>query len=158
MDQAALLNRVQHLDDLIEVYGDVLIAWESRRPAESVIPVLAETGRLDASQALALLQQVLNGGGASLVAELEAVEEAAGESGDPTALKAVDRVRQGLLHTARFNADVLARSLVDLPDVTDLPSGRLGVLDAARRDVRAFLKAVARLRPRQQGGNRPIRK
>jgi hypothetical protein len=108
MAHLPLFDQLQHLGDLIEVYADVLIAWELRQTPESVVPVLAEAGRLDASQVHALLEEILIGGGARLFTEFQAIEAAAKQSGDPEALNAVERVRQALLHIGRYNADALA--------------------------------------------------
>jgi hypothetical protein len=108
MDQVRLFDQIQHLEDLIEVYGDVLIAWELRQSPESVVPILAEGGRLDPSQAQTLLEEILIGGGTRLFTEFQALETAAAESGNPEVLKAVERVRQALLHIGRYSADALA--------------------------------------------------
>lgn len=108
MNHTPLFDQLQHLEDLIEVYGDVLIAWELRQAPESVVPVLAEVGRLDASQVHALLEEILIGGGARLFTEFQAIEATARQAGDAEALKAVERVRQALLHIGRYNADALA--------------------------------------------------
>ena len=147
MDHAGLLDRVQHLDHLIEVYGDVLIAWQLQQPPVSVVPVLAETGRLETPQIEALLEEILSLGGAWLVAELESVETEAGQSGDPQVWKVLDRVRQAMQHTARHNADALVWSLPPDTGERNASSKRLAGLD----DVRAFLKAVARMRPPAYG-------
>jgi hypothetical protein len=108
MNHTSLFDQLQHLEDLIEVYGDVLIAWELRQAPESVVPVLAEVGRLDASQVHALLEEILIGGGARLFTEFQAIEATARQAGDAEALKAAERVRQALLHIGRYNADALA--------------------------------------------------
>ncbi len=108
MDHVPLFDQIQHLEELIEVYGDVLIAWELRQSPESVVPVLAEAGRLDTSQVQTLLEEILIGGGARLFAEFQAIEAAAKETGNPEALKAVEKVREALLHIGRYNADALA--------------------------------------------------
>jgi hypothetical protein len=108
MDHTPLFDQIQHLEDLIEVYADVLIAWELRQAPESVVPVLAEVGRLDASQVHALLEEILIGGGARLFTEFQAIEATAKQSGDPQAVQAVERVRRALLHIGRYNADALA--------------------------------------------------
>jgi hypothetical protein len=108
MDHVPLFDHIQHLEELIEVYGDVLIAWELRQSPESIVPVLAEAGRLDTSQVQALLEEILIGGGARLFTEFQAIEAAAKESENPEALKAVEKVRQALLHIGRYNADALA--------------------------------------------------
>ncbi len=108
MDRVRLFDQIEHLEDLIEVYGDVLIAWEIRQPPESIVPVLAEAGRLDTSQVQTLLEEILVGGGARLFTEFQGIEAAAKQSGDPEALKAVERVRHALLHIGRYNADALA--------------------------------------------------
>jgi hypothetical protein len=108
MDHVPLFDHIQHLEELIEVYGDVLIAWELRQSPESIVPVLAEAGRLDTSQVQALLEEILIGGGARLFTEFQAIEAEAKESENPEALKAVEKVRQALLHIGRYNADALA--------------------------------------------------
>ena len=108
MAHLPLFDALQHLEDLIEVYADVLIAWELRQTPESVVPVLAEAGRLDASQVHALLEEILIGGGARLFTEFQAIEASAKQTDDTEALKAVERVRQALLHIGRYNADALA--------------------------------------------------
>lgn len=107
MAHLLLFDQLQHLEDLIEVYADVLIAWELRQTPESVVPVLAEAGRLDASQVHALLEEILIGGGARLFTEFQAIEASAKQTDDTEALKAVERVRQALLHIGRY-ADALA--------------------------------------------------
>jgi hypothetical protein len=111
MEHVPLFDQIQHLEELLEVYADVLIAWELRQSPESVVPVLAEAGRLDMSQVQILLEEILIGGGARLFTEFQAIEAAAKDSGNPEALKAVERVRQALLHIGRYNADALAWGL-----------------------------------------------
>jgi EAL domain-containing protein (putative c-di-GMP-specific phosphodiesterase class I) len=108
MEHLRLFDQIEHLEDLIEVYGDVLIAWELREPPDRIVPVLAEAGRLDTSQVQTLLEEILIGGGARLFTEFHRIEAAAKQSGDTEALKAVERVREALLHIGRYNADALA--------------------------------------------------
>jgi hypothetical protein len=108
MDHARLSDQIQHLEELIEVYSDVLIAWELRQSPESVVPVLAETGRLDASHVHALLEEILIGGGTRLFTEFQTIETAAREFGNADTLQALERVREALLHIGRYHADALA--------------------------------------------------
>ncbi len=111
MEHGPLFDQIQHLEELLEVYADVLIAWELRQSPESVVPILAEAGRLDTSQVQILLEEILIGGGARLFTEFQAIESAARDSGNAEALKAVERARQALLHIGRYNADALAWGL-----------------------------------------------
>lgn len=108
MEHVRLFDQIEHLEDLIEVYGDVLIAWEIHEPPERIVPVVAESGRLDTSQVQTLLEEILIGGGARLFTEFHRIESAAKEAGDLQALRAVERVRDALLHIGRYNADALA--------------------------------------------------
>jgi EAL domain-containing protein (putative c-di-GMP-specific phosphodiesterase class I) len=108
MAHPRLSDQIEHLSNLIEVYGDVLIAWELREPPDRVVSVIAESGRLDTSEVQTLLEEILIGGGARLFTEFHRIEAAAREAGDAGVQLGVERVREALLHIGRYNADALA--------------------------------------------------
>jgi len=143
-DKEEALRRCVRLGELVQAYGDMLIAYELDRPLPSLIPPLTASGQVTKAQASVLLKDVLQRGGVQLVADFEELARAARQSKDPEVLAAVDRVRQALRHTARYNGAALAHK-VETVSESD-PAARFEA-ESLRKEVQAFLEAVGRAIP-----------
>lgn len=144
MEKKEFLQQLERLDQLVEMYGTMLVAYELDRPLSSLMPILTESEELSEAEASGLAREVLRQGGVQLVVEFENLAWLARQVKGPEVRAATDRLRRRLWLTARYNGATLARRLEAAPDANSTP----GVdADARRKDVQAFVEGVARVIP-----------
>lgn len=144
MDKKELLSQLEHLDQLVEMYGTMLVAYELDRPLSSLMPMLTESEELSEVEASGLAREVLRQGGAQLVVDFENLAWLARQAKGPEVRAATDRLRRRLWLTARYNGATLARRMEAVPDASSTPGLDA---DARRKDVEAFVEGVARVIP-----------
>ncbi len=131
------LARLARLERLVDVYSYLLTASELDRSLPGLVPILASAdGGVDAGGAL---KEMLQRGPSGLLAELEDLERIARAAKDPQVYAALNRVREGCLYVARYNAAALLRRLDQ--------QGRTGPAATLYREVQAFVQEATRLAP-----------
>ena len=144
MDKKELLSQLEHLDQLVETLGAMLVAYELDRPLSSLMPMLTESEELSEAEASGLAREVLRQGGGQLVVDFENLAWLARQVKDPGVRVATDRLRRRLWLTARYNGTTLARKMEAAPDASSTPGLDA---DALRKEVKAFVEGVARVIP-----------
>ncbi len=132
------VQRLQHLERLVDAYGHLLIAAELERALPALVPILA-TGEVTESEAGGLLKEILQRGPSGLLAELEELERIGRAVKDPQIYAALNRVRDMFLYVARYNAAVLLRRLEQ--------RAQTGPAVPLQKEVQAFMQGVARVAP-----------
>src|SRR3972149_7249716 len=100
------VQRLQHLERLVDAYGHLLIAAELERALPALVPILA-TGEVTESEAGGLLKEILQRGPSGLLAELEELERIGRAVKDPQIYAALNRARAMFLYVARYNPAAL---------------------------------------------------
>ena len=132
------VQRLQHLERLVDAYGHLLIAAELERALPALVPILA-TGEVTESEAGGLLKEILQRGPSGLLAELEELERIGRAVKDPQIYAALNRVRDMFLYVARYNAAALLRRLEQ--------GAQAGLAASLQKEVQAFMQGVARVAP-----------
>ena len=132
------VQRLQHLERLVDAYGHLLIAAELERALPALVPILA-TGEVTESEAGGLLKGILQRGPSGLLAELEELERIGRAVKDPQIYAALNRVRDMFLYVARYNAAALLRRLEQ--------RAQAGPAASLQKEVQAFMQGVARVAP-----------
>lgn len=129
-------QRMERLDRMVDAYGHLLTASELERSLPGLVRILAAQG-VKETEAAVLLKDILKGGGAQLLAELDEVERIARQLKDNEVFTTLNRVRSSFQFVAMYNAPPLLRHLEKTASASPAAA-------SLQKEVQAFISRVAR--------------